>query len=87
LPNSRQKQQREKNSLNEIHPHITVTSVEEEKIWEILQEVNDPEVPVLSILDLGIVRQVAFDEVKSLSSLHPLIPVVRPWMSSAWTSG
>lgn len=27
-------------------------------IWEILAEVNDPEVPVLSILDLGIVRDV-----------------------------
>jgi ring-1,2-phenylacetyl-CoA epoxidase subunit PaaD len=57
--------------LNEIHPHITVTSVEEEKIWEILQEVNDPEVPVLSILDLGIVRQVAFDEGKVTIIITP----------------
>jgi len=30
----------------------------EEKIWSLLGEVNDPEVPVLSILDLGIVRNV-----------------------------
>ena len=30
---------------------------EEEKIWDILQTVCDPEVPVLSILDLGIVRE------------------------------
>ncbi len=29
-----------------------------EKIWELLDEVLDPEVPVLSILDLGIVRGV-----------------------------
>jgi ring-1,2-phenylacetyl-CoA epoxidase subunit PaaD len=28
------------------------------KIWQILETVNDPEVPVLSILDLGIVRDV-----------------------------
>ena len=28
------------------------------KIWNLLEEVNDPEVPVLSILDLGIVRDV-----------------------------
>ena len=27
-------------------------------IWNLLEEVNDPEVPVLSILDLGIVRDV-----------------------------
>lgn len=33
----------------------------EEKIWKILQSVNDPEIPVLSILDLGIVRDVNFD--------------------------
>jgi ring-1,2-phenylacetyl-CoA epoxidase subunit PaaD len=32
--------------------------VSEQKIWEILQEVKDPEVPVLSIIDLGIVRDV-----------------------------
>jgi len=29
-----------------------------QKIWDLLGEVNDPEVPVLSILDLGIVRDV-----------------------------
>jgi ring-1,2-phenylacetyl-CoA epoxidase subunit PaaD len=29
-----------------------------EKIWQLLEEVLDPEVPVLSILDLGIVRDV-----------------------------
>jgi ring-1,2-phenylacetyl-CoA epoxidase subunit PaaD len=31
---------------------------EEKKIWDLLGNVNDPEVPVLSILDLGIVREV-----------------------------
>lgn len=29
-----------------------------EKIWRILEEVCDPEVPVLSVIDLGIVRNV-----------------------------
>jgi ring-1,2-phenylacetyl-CoA epoxidase subunit PaaD len=33
---------------------------EEEKIREILEEVKDPEVPVLSIIDLGILRDVQF---------------------------
>lgn len=29
-----------------------------EKIWELLEEVKDPEVPVLSVVDLGIIRDV-----------------------------
>lgn len=29
-----------------------------DKIWDILSTVNDPEVPVLSVLDLGIIREV-----------------------------
>jgi ring-1,2-phenylacetyl-CoA epoxidase subunit PaaD len=33
----------------------------ENKIWKILGEVTDPEVPVLTILDLGIVREVKID--------------------------
>lgn len=34
---------------------------EKQKLWELLASVADPEVPVLSILDLGIVREVRFD--------------------------
>jgi ring-1,2-phenylacetyl-CoA epoxidase subunit PaaD len=33
-------------------------NIEEQNIWKILETVCDPEVPVLSILDLGIVRAV-----------------------------
>jgi ring-1,2-phenylacetyl-CoA epoxidase subunit PaaD len=42
--------------------------VTEEQIWQLLQEVKDPEVPVLSIVDLGIVRdvKVATTEASSL---------------------
>ena len=32
--------------------------IDEKEIWNILEEVKDPEVPVLSIIDLGIVRGV-----------------------------
>jgi ring-1,2-phenylacetyl-CoA epoxidase subunit PaaD len=39
---------------------------EEKKIWAILDQVADPEIPVLSIVDLGIVREVKI--------LNPLIP-------------
>ena len=37
--------------------HITPT-LDEPAIWAILEAVNDPEVPVLSVVDLGIVRKV-----------------------------
>lgn len=29
-----------------------------EDIWELLEDVNDPEVPVLTVVDLGVVREV-----------------------------
>jgi ring-1,2-phenylacetyl-CoA epoxidase subunit PaaD len=32
--------------------------IDEQQIWNILEEVKDPEVPVLSVVDLGIVRSV-----------------------------
>lgn len=31
----------------------------EKQIWDILEEVKDPEVPVLSVVDLGVVRNVS----------------------------
>ena len=34
------------------------TAALEARVWAILQEVPDPEIPVLSITDLGIVRHV-----------------------------
>lgn len=33
-------------------------SLRQEEIWNILSSVNDPEIPVLSVLDLGMVRDV-----------------------------
>jgi ring-1,2-phenylacetyl-CoA epoxidase subunit PaaD len=38
--------------------------VSEKEIWQLLQEVKDPEVPVLSVLDLGIVRSVKTNDDK-----------------------
>ena len=37
---------------------MVVSSLIKEKIWSILETVTDPEVPVLTITDLGIVRDV-----------------------------
>jgi len=46
--------------MNKDHQYIIpeAFSDEEKKIWSILEEIPDPEVPVLSIMDLGIVRNV-----------------------------
>lgn len=41
---------------------MTMEILQKEKIWKWLEEVKDPEVPVLSILDLGIVRDVQVNE-------------------------
>ena len=36
--------------------------IEEQAIWKLLEDVKDPEVPVLSIIDLGIVRSVKTED-------------------------
>ena len=36
--------------------------VEATHIWDLLEEVSDPEVPVLSVVDLGVVRDVYIEE-------------------------
>lgn len=45
-------------NTNHQYNNVTSSSNEEKKIWSILEKITDPEVPVLSILDLGIVRNV-----------------------------
>lgn len=34
----------------------------EQKIWTLLESVTDPEVPVLNVLDLGIIRKVSIEQ-------------------------
>jgi ring-1,2-phenylacetyl-CoA epoxidase subunit PaaD len=43
-----------------VSEHINET---EKKIWLLLETVTDPEVPVLSVLDLGIIRNVTIDQI------------------------
>jgi len=37
---------------------VTASTIEEKRIWSILETVTDPEIPVLTITDLGILREV-----------------------------
>lgn len=41
---------------------VTGSTSTEDTIWQVLEEVSDPEIPVLSVLDLGIVRKVETKE-------------------------
>lgn len=44
----------------------TIVIDKEKSIWNILETVCDPEIPVLSIIDLGIIRAVAFNEASNM---------------------
>ncbi len=41
---------------------MTVRTIDKKAIYAYLEEINDPEVPVLSIIDLGIVRDVKMND-------------------------
>ena len=45
--------------------------VTEKQIWEWLESVNDPEVPVLSVVDLGVVRKVEIDDFNTKITITP----------------
>lgn len=48
---------------------MSVLSIED--IWAILDEIKDPEIPVISIVEMGIVRQVKVDGRKATVILTP----------------
>jgi ring-1,2-phenylacetyl-CoA epoxidase subunit PaaD len=45
--------------------------ISEKEIWTILEEVKDPEVPVLSVIDLGVVRSVKTSDDKIEITITP----------------
>lgn len=50
--------------------HTDLVSIEE-LVWERLALIPDPEIPVISILDLGVVRKVRYDGVKLEITITP----------------
>ncbi|MGX4642114.1 1,2-phenylacetyl-CoA epoxidase subunit PaaD [Massilia sp. SYSU DXS3249] len=50
---------------------MNVQSVTTSQVWAWLGEVPDPEIPVISIVDLGIVREVAFDADACIVTITP----------------
>ena len=49
--------------------HTVDTTVEQ--VWSWLGEVADPEIPVISVVDLGIVRDVAFEDGECVVTITP----------------
>src|ERR1700754_344742 len=45
---------------------IDTLNLTEKNIWRILESVADPEVPVLSIIDLGIVRKIEIEQLNKI---------------------
>ena len=43
---------------------VAENKISVKQVWEILEQISDPEIPVLSIVDLGIVRDIAVEENK-----------------------
>ncbi len=45
--------------------------VTKDEIWEWLEEVSDPEIPVLSVVDLGVVRDASFEDNSWIITITP----------------
>lgn len=71
MQNSRQRLQRDAENVGEKKSNTITVATEVEKLWHLLEDVKDPEVPVLSILDLGIVRGLSYDEGKVTIIITP----------------
>lgn len=52
-----------------MSPDATVSAAD--RVWEVLRGIQDPEIPVVSLVDLGIVREVAVDGSAVLVRMTP----------------
>lgn len=49
----------------------TKPKLEPEQIWEILDEVKDPEIPVVSVVEMGLIRSFGVTDEKVIVSMTP----------------
>lgn len=54
-----------------MHAHSVLAPTEVESVWAALAEIPDPEIPTISIVDLGVVRSVTLDEDRLTVELMP----------------
>jgi ring-1,2-phenylacetyl-CoA epoxidase subunit PaaD len=50
---------------------VKTSTISKEVIWNLLRQVKDPEVPVLDVAELGVLRDVSFDDDKILITITP----------------
>ena len=68
-------------SLNALEP-LEKNEAITRQVWQILATVNDPEVPVLSVVDLGIVRNVFIENKNDVSdAVDKIIVTITPTYS------
>ena len=48
-----------------------VNSISKDKVWGVLNNIPDPEIPSISIVDLGIIRNVEFDKKMFIITITP----------------
>jgi ring-1,2-phenylacetyl-CoA epoxidase subunit PaaD len=41
---------------------MAATGITSERVWQALDEVSDPEIPVISLVELGVIREASVDE-------------------------
>lgn len=66
-------------TLNNIADSSLITT-QTAQIWKLLAEVCDPEIPVLSVIDLGIIRDVVAEPIPSKNSIQYTI-IITPTYS------
>ncbi len=49
----------------------TLADISEKDIWRLLEEVSDPEIPALNVVEMGIVRHVAIEDGKVQVTITP----------------
>src|SRR5258706_16396967 len=54
-----------------MHALAVVAPAEVGSVWAALAEIPDPEIPTISIVDLGVVRSVALDDERVVVELLP----------------
>ena len=67
-------------SLNDLEA-LKLNEVITKQVWQILATVNDPEVPVLSVVDLGIIRNVCIETTEDTASVDKIIVTITPTYS------
>ena len=50
---------------------VSSTTISTQQVWEALTHVTDPEIPVLTIIDLGIVRNVTVNDKEAVITITP----------------